>query len=135
MRSMLGNFPMRRSAESSAMGRVIGFSCIADLSPAGSPATARKPPPDEHLSDRGFAALRFPEPRAGRRRELQIFALFQAGFQAPQQASPTRSSYPPHSSLTATAPAAFRPIRGRAQQHLRDPKWGPLRGVAPPWPP
>src|SRR5258708_38047386 len=101
MRSMLGNFPMRRSAESSAMGRVIGFSCIADLSPAGSPATARKPPPDEHLSDRGFAALRFLGPRAGRRREPQIFAPFQAGFQAPQQASPTRSSYPPHLSLTA----------------------------------
>src|ERR1700731_3679168 len=94
-RSMLVNFPRRRSADSSATGRVIGFSCIADLSPAGSPTPARKPPPDEHLSDRGFAALLFLEPRAGRRREQQIFAPFQDGFPAPQQASPTRSSYPP----------------------------------------
>src|SRR4029077_14164334 len=90
-RSTLVNFPTRRSADSSTMGRVIGFSCIADLSPAGSPAPPRKPPPDEHLSDQGFAALRFLEPLVGRRRKQQTFALFQVRCPAPQQASPTRS--------------------------------------------
>src|SRR3982074_2557143 len=111
-RSMLVNFPPRRSADSSTMGRVIGLSCIADLSPAGSPPGGRQTPPDEHLSDRGFAALRFLGPRAGRRLEPQIFAPFQAGFPAPQQASPTRSSYPPHYLLPPRLPPPSGPSGG-----------------------